>query len=50
MVLRKIVKPQSMTMILRIFLQFLKSQSPIVISYTKKNSCKYLCGYKRLIL
>ena len=28
-------------MILRIFLQFLKSHSPIVISYTKKNSCKY---------
>ena len=33
-VLRKIVKPQSQTVVLRIFMKLLKSQSPIMVLHT----------------
>ena len=38
MVLRKIIKPWSLTMVLRLFLKLLKPQSPTVVFYTKKKS------------
>ena len=35
-VLKKIIKPQFVIVVLKIFLKLLKSQSPTVVFYTKK--------------